>query len=488
MQESWPACGGSTSVGDGGPTNTGCTGMELPPGNRCTTPGPTVAAGGQLLIDNLEPAAGDTAVCHRIAELDGRKGSWNSGKDLMSPNGSVVHSFEAPGAGAAPGSTRAIHVVGQGLNGYGGYLAVPLAPCYDASKYQGISFWLKGDPTKAPWMKLSIMTPPTVQASEGGACVQPLAGSSGLQCYDNFSVNLFKVSNVWTRYAITWQQLAQYGWGQPVPVTYRSQTQIIGINFSPVWANDKALNKAFDLWVDNLSFDVAGPFADTGLQQTMSATQFNTAFPNRNQLYSDGYNQLVAALNDPRFSRIGREGSLQDRKREIAAMMAHIWWETGGAAGDSAGLTAVREISPTSNYCQADVLYPCASGQTYIGRGPLQLSWNYNYGQAGDYLGVPALLTNPDQVATNAALTWRASMFFWMAWRNHTTNSLLVGPHYRFLHDGFGGTIRAINGMLECAPGNTQADQRRRMYKQFCATLGVTPCDGCDQSFPCPPE
>src|SRR5207253_6768309 len=135
--------------------------------NRCAMAGqPVVAKGGaaNLMIDDVEPAAGDTTTCHKIKEVDGRTGSWNSGKDDKSPNGSVVHSFEAPGAGAAAGSTRAVHVVGQGLNGYGGYLAVPLAPCYNASAYTGLSFWFKGDPTKAPWMKLSIMTPQSVEA------------------------------------------------------------------------------------------------------------------------------------------------------------------------------------------------------------------------------------------------------------------------------------------------------------------------------------
>jgi chitinase len=337
---------------------------------------------------------------------------------------------------------------------------------------------MKGDPTKASWVKLSIVTPKTTEAAEGGTCIQGMG--AGNECYDHFSVNLFKVSTIWTRYSVTWQQLAQFGWGQKVPVTYRPETEIVGLNFAPDWgsdANDKVFNKSFDFWVDNLSFDVAGPYTDTGFKSIVSQSQFESAYTGRTAFFSDAYAQLTAALDDPRFSRVGREGSADDRKREIAALMAHIWQETGG-------LASVTEISPPSDYCRAnDPLYPCVAGQTYIGRGPLQLSWNYNYGQAGEYLGIPTLLSNPGQVATDKLTSWRGSMFFWMAWRDKDTNSLLVGPHYRFLHDGFGGSIRAINGALECAPGNAAADHRRQLYQQYCSMLGVT---GCDQMLVCP--
>jgi hypothetical protein len=439
---------------------------------------PVVAKGTDVLIDDLEMVNGDTPTCHKIKEVDGRTGSWNSGKDDKSPAGSVVHSFDPAGA---PRTGRAVHIVGKGLNGYGGYLALPLAPCYNAAAYKGLSFWFRGDPAQAPWMKLSIMTPQSVEAAQGGSCIQPPVGHlpNVLECYDNFSVHLFKVSNIWTRYALTWQQLAQYGWGQPIPNNIKGETQIIGLNFSPVWANDAATNKAFEFWVDDLSFDTNGPFSDTGFKSIVSQSQFESAYTGRTGFFSDAYAQLAAALDDPRFSRIGREGTAEDRKREIAALMAHIWQET-------VGLAAVNENNPPPGaYCRAnDPLYPCVPGQEYFGRGPLQLSWNYNYGQAGDYLGIPTLLSNPGQVATDRLTSWRGSMFFWMAWKDKDKNALLVGPHYRFLHDGFGGSIRAMNGALECAAGNAAADNRRRLYQQYCTMLNVT---GCDQMLACPP-
>jgi hypothetical protein len=127
----------------------------------------------------------------------------------------------------------------------------------------------------------------------------------------------------------------------------------------------------------------------------------------------------------------------------------------------------------------------CAGGQQYFGRGPLQLTWNYNYGQASEYLGLGnSLLTNAAQVSQDSALAWKAAMFFWMAWKDKDKNALLVGPHYRFMHDGFGGSMRALNGTLEC--GTATAAKRAAQYQMYCGPnyINVT---GCDQQIACPP-
>ena len=463
-----------------------CAGPNLAAGDRCAVPAQLIKGmGNSPLIDDMEPTPGETMECHKIRAADGRQGIWNYGKDATSPMGSVTFKLEAPGAGGAPNSTRAIHFTGQGLNGYGGYLATPLAPCYDASAYDGISFWLKGDPSKAPEVKLSILTPGTVPVAEGGSC----AGAPGMECYDHATVHFFKVSNVWTRYAITWQQLAQYWVGSAkFPRGFRPETRIIGVNFSPVWANDKAPNKAFDFSVDDLSFDVAGNYADGGFKSIVSKADFDVAFvPYRggqavHPLLANAYNDLAEALNDPRFSRIGREGSLDDRKREIAAIMAHLVQESGA-------LRFMREISPLGTYCEPDTTYPCSAGKSYLGRGPIQLTGNRNYGQAGEYLGMGnMLLTNPDRVEQDAKLAWKTALFYWMGWKktDGTSSDLLIGPHYRFLKEGFGASIRAMNGRLECPPADpTKANNRRMYYQAFCTRLGV---GGCNGSLECPAQ
>ena len=45
------------------------------------------------------------------------------------------------------------------------------------------------------------------------------------------------------------------------------------------------------------------------------------------------------------------------------------------------------------------------ANRLFFGRGPIQLSWNYNYIDAGNALGVD-LCANPELVATDAAVAW----------------------------------------------------------------------------------
>jgi hypothetical protein len=73
-------------------------------------------------------------------------------------------------------------------------------------------------------------------------------------------------------------------------------------------------------------------------------------------------------------------------------------------------------------------------------------------------------------------------MFFWMAWKSQDKNYLFLGLHYRFLREGFGATIRAINGALEC-PSSPAAENRRASYQNFCSALGV---GNCNQNLACP--
>ncbi len=137
--------GGSGDMAGAEAEPAACAGPNLAAGNRCAVPAQVFKGmGNSPLIDDMEPTPGETMECHKIRAADGRQGIWNFGKDATSPNGAVTFKLEAPGAGSAPGSTRAIRFNGQGLNGYGGYIATPLAPCYDASAYDGHQLLAQG--------------------------------------------------------------------------------------------------------------------------------------------------------------------------------------------------------------------------------------------------------------------------------------------------------------------------------------------------------
>lgn len=110
--------------------------------------------------------------------------------------------------------------------------------------------------------------------------------------------------------------------------------------------------------------------------------------------------------------------------------------------------------------------WPCAAGRSYYGRGPLQLSWNYNYGPAGQSIGFDGL-NNPEIVARDNVISFRTALWFWM---NNVHNAIISGQ-------GFGATIRAINGNQEC-DGGSRSDavtSRVQYYTDYCNQLGVAP-------------
>ena len=125
-----------------------------------------------------------------------------------------------------------------------------------------------------------------------------------------------------------------------------------------------------------------------------------------------------------------------------------------------------QEINgPSKNYCdRSNTQYPCNPSKGYYGRGPLQISWNYNYGPAGQSIGFDGL-NNPDIVARDPVISFKTSLWFWM---NNVHQSSVSG-------NGFGATIRAINGM-ECNGRNpATVSARVRYYTDYCNQFGVDP-------------
>ncbi|KAL2629082.1 hypothetical protein R1flu_013768 [Riccia fluitans] len=196
-----------------------------------------------------------------------------------------------------------------------------------------------------------------------------------------------------------------------------------------------------------------------GIASLIDETMFNKLFPRRNEIYT--YANFVKAAKS--YPQIGTEGSTQQRLREVAAFAAHVQQET-------AGLYYTREIDQSNSYCDRDnKQYPCAAGQKYFGRGPLQLSWNYNYGAARDS-GIGAdILANPDIVAQNGVISFRASFWFWTRtdYSIPSIHDVMVGKWTPTQDDvnanrkpGFGQTINIINGGQECGRQTDGAQNR----------------------------
>ncbi|KAG6737937.1 hypothetical protein POTOM_059469 [Populus tomentosa] len=156
----------------------------------------------------------------------------------------------------------------------------------------------------------------------------------------------------------------------------------------------------------------------------------------------------------------GKIGSNDDSKREIAAFFAHVTHETGH-------FCYIEEINGASqDYCdETNTQYPCNPNKKYFGRGPLQLTWNYNYGAAGGANNFDGL-NSPETVANDPVVSFKTALWFWM------TN---VRP---VVTQGFGATIRAINGAVECNGGNSDTVHNRiGYYADYCKQFGVAPGD-----------
>jgi predicted chitinase/chitodextrinase len=194
----------------------------------------------------------------------------------------------------------------------------------------------------------------------------------------------------------------------------------------------------------------------------VSEAQFNQLFPGRNALYT--YQGLVSALSA--YPAFAKTGSTDTQKQEAAAFLANVSHETGGLVYTEELNTAVW-----GTYCDWSQPYGCPAGQTaYHGRGPMQLSWNFNYYAAGNALGID-LLHTPDLVKTDAAVAWKTGIWYWMT----GTGSAGMTSHAAMTNgSGFGTTIRAING-IECNGGHPDQMQHRvTLYQQYVQVLGTS--------------
>lgn len=142
--------------------------------------------------------------------------------------------------------------------------------------------------------------------------------------------------------------------------------------------------------------------------------------------------------------------------------------------------------------------YPPVPGKSYHGRGGLQLSWNYNYGQFSEFLfgAKDKLLQEPELVSNDAVLAFASALWFWTTpqypkpschdvinntWTPNTQDTL--GNRF----PGFGAVVNVINGGIECnKPPSASTNYRYGYYQFFCRYFKVLPGDnaGCAEQRP----
>lgn len=247
-------------------------------------------------------------------------------------------------------------------------------------------------------------------------------------------------------------------------------------------------------------------YAKTALTQYLTEAKWNVLFPNRHgrnpknstKKASDFYSfkSFVAAA---RFFPDFLTGNAVTQKRELAAFLANIAQETSGGWNEAPGgyfkwgLYFVEEMEDSTknnyaNYTKKN--YPPVPGKSYMGRGPKQLSWNYNYGQFSEawYGSKDTLLIHPERLAHDPVLSFASAIWFWMTpqFPKPSCHDIMSGSWKPNANDllkgrvpGFGATVNVINGGVECGNGTDlqKTSYRYNYYQYFCKYFNVTPGD-----------
>lgn len=361
----------------------------------------------------------------------------------------------APGAAFSPATSdtggSALHMTGSGFSSWGAGIGRSFdVPHACKERALGVRFRAKGNGPITVAAPVSAVVP----TSEGGSCT----AADGCNNSHEASVIL---TSTWATHEVYWTDLAQLdGWG--IPATFDPKS-VLEILFA---ARPEAM--PFDFWIDDIELidsgapvepepepdpgtggDTSNPGGTCVLDGILGKTGFESWFSaRRNPFYT--YESLCTAL--AAFPKFAASGNATTDKQEVAAFFANVARETGE-------LQYIDQL-------------PDSRGSTgnYFGRGPLQLTWDYNYRAAGEFLGVD-LLSNPNLLSNDAVMTWKASLWFWVhsdGAAKGTCNAAIVQGR------GFGQTIDIINGGLECPSANNSAAQQRVTYfTTFCSRLSV---------------
>lgn len=199
---------------------------------------------------------------------------------------------------------------------------------------------------------------------------------------------------------------------------------------------------------------------------------------------------------DLKYSDFCSKGSSTDEKRELAAFLANISHETTGLGSNDShkdtGLYYREEVHYANNpsaigYISDNTMYPPVAGKSYHGRGPIQLSWNYNYGPASQYIfgDKNVLLSTPEKVLESGKIAFMTAIWFWMTPQSPkpSCHQVMVGDWVANSQDiaagrdksKFGMTVNIINGGLECGASNWdyRGIDRVGFYERYLDILGI---------------
>ena len=230
-----PVGGRGGTAGSGGVGGTGTAGSGGTAGTTC--PG---LASNEELIDDMND--GDRF----IPQVNGRAGAWKDQGDGTSsstmfpdPDGP----FTMTNTGDACRKYAAYVYGGPFVDGNPVFFFGIGGP-YNASKYNGISFWAKIDSGTTSGLRVAF---PDKDTQIDGALCQASGTGTNL-CWDHYGKRI-NLTTTWTKYSVSFSSLTQDGWGRAGagfdPSTiYEVQFQI------PV-------NTKFGIWIDDVALTYA---------------------------------------------------------------------------------------------------------------------------------------------------------------------------------------------------------------------------------------
>ena len=178
-----------------------------------------------------------------------------------------------------------------------------------------------------------------------------------------------------------------------------------------------------------------------------------------------------------------------DYAQTIPEWRQALYWVNESGCSETGAGCLYRSCDPGTWQAEA---WPCPADTKYFGRGPKQLSYNYNYGPYSYiiYGDVNPLLQNPAKV-TEGWLAFASAVYFFMQprppkpsmfeliygyWTAPTVNSA-TDVNSKEPGPSFGASIMIINGGIECggSKATAQAANRVKYYTGFMDYFGLDP-------------
>lgn len=190
-----------------------------------------VPCGADAMIEDMEDS--DT----QTLKVGGRGGYWYS---MVDQNGSKMqpqqYKSDAPGHAGSKGAAHMHGKLAPGAPGVYPYAGLGFGLAehgfYDASRYQGVSFWAKGPG------KIRFEVPDAYTSPGGGWCTD---------CYNDFGVEI-ALTDQWEQYTVMFDWLLQKpNWGDRRPKITTKKLRAMEWEFS-------SQDREFDIWIDDVAF------------------------------------------------------------------------------------------------------------------------------------------------------------------------------------------------------------------------------------------